>query len=338
MWRVPTTWLVLLAACSGALEGAKTLDLYFIDTEGGQATLVVGPSGQSLLIDTGYTGFGGRDTLRIAAAAKDAGVKKIDYLLITHFHDDHVGGVANLLDRFPVAMFLDHGPSVESHDYPAPYAAAFAKGQHKVLMPGDKIGIKDLDVTVVAAGGKNIGDTSSKAGSKTGEPNPNCAAIPEGHSDLEAGENSRSLGIVVTFGKFRFADLGDLTWNKQLALLCPENKVGKVDLYLTTHHGGDDSPKAIWGLAPRVAIMNNGPMKGGDPAGWKTVMASPGLEDLWQLHFALAGGKETNVPDTFIANVDANDQGRHLKVSALADGSFTVTNPRNKFTKTYAAK
>jgi len=198
-----------------------------------------------------------------------------------------------------------------------------------VVAAGDKIPIKDLDVTVVAAAGKVI--------AVKGEPNPNCAGIPQSPSDLEAGENSQSLAVVIQFGKFRFADLGDLTWNKELALLCPENRVGKIDLYLTTHHGGESS-KAIWGMTPRVAIMNNGPSKGGDPAGWKNVMASPGLEDLWQLHFALAGGKETNVPDTFIANVDANDQGRHLKVSALADGSFTVTNPRNKFSKTYAAK
>ena len=330
MGRVPTTWLfLLLTACAGAAQAAKALDLYFIDTEGGQATLVVAPSGQSLLIDTGYTGFGGRDTLRIAAAAKDAGVKKIDILVITHFHDDHVGGVANLLDRFAVTTFLDHGLSIETHEYPAPYVAAFAKGQHKVVAAGDKIPIKDLDVTVVAAAGKVI--------SGKGEPNPYCGGIPESQSDLEAGENSQSVALVIQFGKFRFADLGDLTWNKELALLCPENKAGKIDLYLTTHHGGE-SPKAIWGMAPRVAIMNNGPSKGGDPAGWKNLMASPGLEDLWQLHFALAGGKETNVPDTFIANVDANDQGRHLKVSAMADGSFTVTNPRNKFSKTYAAK
>jgi beta-lactamase superfamily II metal-dependent hydrolase len=330
MRRVPTIWLVvLLTACSGALQGAKTLDLYFIDTEGGQATLVVAPSGQTLLIDTGYTGFGGRDTVRIAEAAKQAGVKRIDALLITHFHDDHVGGVANLLDRLPVATFLDHGPSIETNEYPKQYAEAFAKGQHTVIAAGDKIAIKDLDVTVVAAAGKVINGK--------GELNPYCAGLAERQSPDEAGENSQSAGVIVTFGKFRFADLGDLTWNKELALLCPENKVGKIDLYLTTHHGGESS-KAIWGMTPRVAIMNNGPMKGGAPLGWKNVKASPGLEDLWQLHFALAGGKETNVPDTFIANVDANDQGRHLKVSALADGSFTVTNPRNKFSKTYAAK
>jgi competence protein ComEC len=326
MWRVPTRWLFVLLAMCGVAQGAKTLDLYFIDVEGGQATLVVAPSGQALLIDTGYTGFGGRDTLRIAAAAKQAGVKRIDTLLITHFHDDHVGGVANLLDRFPVATFLDHGPSIETHDYPSAYTAAIAKGQHQVVAAGDKIPIKDLDVTVVAAAGKVIAEK--------GEPNPYCAGIAERQTPDENGENSQSVGVVITFGKFRFADLGDLSWNKELALLCPENKVGKIDLYLTTHHGGE-SPKAIWGMTPRVAIMNNGPSKGADPLGWKNLMASPGLEDLWQLHFALAGGKETNVPDTFIANVDANDQGKHLKVSALEDGSFTVTNPRNKFSKTY---
>jgi len=182
---------------------------------------------------------------------------------------------------------------------------------------------------VVAAAGKTI--------ARKGEPNPNCAGISEQQTNEENGENGQSAGVVVTFGKFRFADLGDLTWNRSLALLCPENKAGKIDLYLTTHHGGE-SPKAIWGMAPRVAVMNNGPIKGGDPRGWKAVRASPGLEDLWQLHFALAGGKETNVPDTFIVNVDANDQGQHLKVSALADGSFTVTNPRNKFSKAYPAK
>ena len=330
MRRVPTICLTaLLGLSGGTAQAAKTLELYFIDVEGGQATLVVGPSGQSLLIDTGYTGFGGRDTLRIAAAAKDAGVKKIDTLLITHFHDDHVGGVANLLDRFQVSTFLDHGPSIETHGYPSVYSEAFAKGQHQVVAPGDKIPVKGLDVTVVAAAGKVI------AGS--GEPNPNCAGLTPRQTPDEQGENSQSVGVVIAFGKFRFADLGDLTWNKELALLCPENKAGKIDLYLTTHHGGE-SPKAIWGMTPRVAIMNNGPSKGADPLGWKNIKASPGLEDLWQLHFALAGGKETNVPDTFIANVDANDHGYHLKVSALEDGSFTVTNPRNKFRKTYAAK
>jgi|HubBroStandDraft_5_1064220.scaffolds.fasta_scaffold153790_1 competence protein ComEC len=329
MRRVHLFLFLLLAACAHA---AKTLDIYFVDVEGGQATLLDAPSGQSLLIDTGYAGFSGRDADRIAAAAKAAGVKHIDYLLITHFHDDHVGGVLNLLERLPVGTILDPGASA----YPAPYTNAIskieqAKGVHKVVAPGDKISVKGLDVTVVTAAGKHI--------EQGGQPNPNCAGIEphkEGEGD-ETGENPQSAGIVADFGKFRFGDFGDITWNKELALLCPENRVGKLDLYLTTHHGGESS-KAIWGLAPRVAIMNNGPRKGGDPAGWKVVTQSPGLEDLWQLHFALAGGRETNAPDPFIANVDERGTEFYLKVSASADGSFTVLNPRVKYSKSYPAK
>lgn len=150
-------------------------------------------------------------------------------------------------------------------------------------------------------------------------------------------ENAHSSAIVVQFGKFRFADFGDLLSNRELSLMCPENVRGKVDLYLTTHHG-QESPLPIWAMAPRVAIMNNGARKGGNREAWKRVMASPGLEDMWQLHFAMAGGKDANVPDTMIANVDERCQGVHPKVSASEDGSFTVTNPRNKYTKTYRAR
>ncbi|MBV8844620.1 MAG: MBL fold metallo-hydrolase [Bryobacterales bacterium] len=311
---------------------AKTLDIYFIDVEGGQSTLVVSPSGQSLLIDAGYTGFGGRDADRIAKAAKAAGVKRIDYLLITHFHSDHVGGVPNLLQRLPVSVFLDHGGSIEDGGkYPDAYAAAIAKAEHRVVVPGDSIAVKSIEVTVVTAAGKTI--------ERKGEANPNCAGLVPRPADdsLEATENSQSAGVLIQFGKFRFGDFGDITWNKELALLCPENRVGKLDLFLSTHHGGE-SPKAIWALAPRVAIMNNGPRKGGDAAGWRTLTSSPGLEDLWQLHFAIAGGKETNVADSLIANVEENDSGQYIKVSASADGSFTVLNTRNKHTKTYVVR
>ncbi len=335
MGRVPKLHVFLLLAASA--HAAKTLDIYFVDVEGGQSTLMVAPGGQSLLVDTGYAGYSGRDADRIAAAAKAAGVKHIDTLLITHFHSDHVGGVLNLMERLPVATLLDIGGSVDAGGkYPDPYANAIskveqAKGAHKVIAAGDKIPVKGLEVTVVTAAGKTI--------ERSGEPNPYCAGVQphkEGEGE-ETGENPQSAGIVVEFGKFRFGDFGDITWNKELALLCPENRVGKLDLYLTTHHGAESS-QAIWGLAPRVAIMNNGPRKGGDPRGWKVIMGSPGLADLWQLHFALAGGKEANAPDPLIANVEENCNGLYLKVSASADGSFTVYNPRNKYTKTYAAK
>lgn len=321
--------LVPLFLLAGSLWAADPLGLYFIDTEGGQATLVVTPSKQTLLIDTGYDLFGGRDTVRIKAAMKDADVKKIDYLLITHFHSDHVGGVANLMASVPVGNFLDHGISIETNAYDAPWAAAFAKGKHQVVVPGDKIPLKDVGVQIVAGAGKD------RAG--TGSANAHCAGLTEQAG--ESGENTQSLALVIEFGKFRFLDPGDLTFNRELALLCPTNQVGKVDLFLSTHHGSE-SPRAIWDLAPRVAIMNNGPRKGGDAAGWKTIAASPGLEELWQLHYAIAAGADGNSRDALIANLvpGGDEDGKFLKVEALATGEFTVMNSRNKYTKRYAAR
>lgn len=327
--RLGSLRLILLAALAVAAQGAKTLDIYFIDVEGGQSTLVVPPSGQALLIDTGYAGNSGRDANRIAAAAKAAGVKKIDTLLITHFHEDHVGGVANLLERLPVATFLDYGPSVEGGGkYPEPYEKASAGGVHKVIAPGEKIAIKGLDVTVLTAAGHHL--------QHKGEPNPYCAGLAR--VEGETGENPQSAGVLIQFGKFRFADPGDIVWNEELALECPDNKVGKVDLYLTAHHATHISPESVYGLAPRVIVMDNGPRKGGLPDAWKLLHAMPGLEDMWQLHFSLTGGKERNAADPFIANLEEHDEGMYLKVSASEDGSFTVFNPRNKYSKTYPAK
>jgi beta-lactamase superfamily II metal-dependent hydrolase len=330
MKNVPTLRLTLLgAALAMAAQGAKTLDIYFIDVEGGQSTLVVSPSGQTLLIDTGYAGNSGRDANRIAAAAKAAGVKRIDTLLTTHFHSDHVGGVPNLLERLPVTTFLDHGYSVEDGGkYPGPYEKAIAGGSHRVITAGEKIAVKGLDVTILTAANKHL--------DRKGEANPFCAGIaPVEH---ESGENPQSAGVLIQFGKFRFADPGDIIWNEELGLECPENKVGKLDLYLTAHHGSHVSPKSVYSLAPRVIVMNNGPRKGGVPDAWKLLHDMPGLEDLWQVHFSVAGGKERNSADPFIANLDEPCQGMYLKVSAAEDGSFTVYNPRNKYSKTYGVK
>ena len=315
----------------------KPLDIYFIDVEGGQATLVASPSGESMLIDTGWPGFDGRDAGRIVATAKQAGVSKIDYLVITHYHTDHAGGVPQLAARMPVRTFVDHGPTVEQGDAPAKLFSAYteerAKGRHLQVKPGDKIPIAGVDVQVVAAGGEAIAQPVAGAGAA----NPLCAQFKA--KDPDPSENARSVGTLLTFGRFRLIDLGDLTWNKEHDLVCPNNRLGTVDVYLTTHHGLDQSgaPVLVHALNPRVAVMNNGARKGGSPAAWQVVRSSPALEDLWQLHYAVEGGRDHNVAEPFIANMDESTS-HGIRISARADGSFTVTNGRNGQSKTYAAK
>src|SRR3954454_8428670 len=237
--RMPTMRVVscLLMAVSLA-NAAKTLDVYFVDVEGGQATLIVTPSKQSILVDTGWPGFNGRDAGRIQAAAKAAGVKAIDYLVLTHYHTDHAGGVSQLLDKLPVKTFVDHGPNRETGksagEISASWDKAVATGQHLVVKPGDKLPLKGVDVEVVTADGNAIGSPVNGGGSA----NSLCAgkSFPE-----DKTENARSTGILLTYGKFRMLDIGDLTSQKEMDLVCPANRLGKVDLYLTTHHGTDTS-------------------------------------------------------------------------------------------------
>jgi beta-lactamase superfamily II metal-dependent hydrolase len=333
MRRVFFALLFLLT--SYTLRAAETLEVYFVDVEGGQATLVVSPSGESMLVDAGWPGYGGRDAERIVAAAKAAGVKQIDYLLVTHYHLDHVGGVPPLAAKIPIVHFVDHGAVIDTDKDAQSLFAAYRpvreKGQHLVVKPGDKIPLKGLDVEVVAAAGKLI--TAPLEGA--GAPNPLCATTPQRAPDPT--ENAQSVGIIIRFGKFRLANLADLTWNKELELVCPVNRVGTVDVYLSTHHGMNLSGSAamVHALAPRVAIMNNGARKGGSPDVWQIVRSSPGLEDIWQLHYAVEAGRENNAPERFIANREERCQGYGLKLSARADGSFTVTNLRNGYAKAY---
>jgi competence protein ComEC len=328
---------LLLSISVAPCAVARPLEIFFIDVEGGQSTLIVSPSGQSLLIDTGWRGFEGRDADRIVAAARAAKVKQIDYLLITHYHRDHVGGVPQLADRMKIVNFLDHGPNTEDskvtkEDY-SDYVKAIQKGEHTVLKPGDTVPVKGLSVKVLTAAGDHI--TAPLAGG--GQPNPFCSTTAK--RDADPTENAQSTGVLVTFEKFRFLDLGDLTWNKELALMCPDNPIGTVDVLLVSHHGlnQSNSPALVDAVHPRVAIMNNGARKGASPDAWQIVKDSPGLEDLWQLHYAVEGAKEHNVADSFIANVDEQDAGQYLKLTADGNGSFTVWNQRNKFEKVYKA-
>jgi competence protein ComEC len=292
-----------------------------------------------MLVDTGWAGFNGRDSGRIVAAAKRAGVKKIDYLVITHYHADHVGGVPELAAKIPIRNFVDHGPNTETGKQAEQLYAGWTEtqqkyGQHLVEKPGDTIPVKGLTVRVLTANGDVIASPLEGAG----QPNDLCSSYKPKAPD--PSENARSLGMLITYGKFRILDLGDLTWNKEHDLACPVNKIGTVDVYLTTHHGLNQSglPALVQALHPRVAIMNNGARKGGAPETWQAVHQSPGLEDIWQIHYSIAGGKDNNSPDAFIANIDEACEGKYLKLSAQADGSFTVTNTRNNNSKTYAAR
>jgi len=342
---------------------ARALDIYVVDVEGGNATLFVSPSGESLLIDTGNTGAGAvRDAERIMAAARDAGLKQIDNLIITHWHGDHFGGLAELAARIPIRNFIDHGPNVQPAEavdefLQKTYPTLYSKAKHVVAKPGDKIAVAGLDVRVVTSAGETIKTPLPGAG----RPNPYCASFKPGENNAE---DPQSVGSLITFGKFRTLHLGDLTMNKEFELMCPNNRIGTVDVLLGLHHGQDtsNSEVLVHAVHPRVAIMNDGTRKGGQPAVMKTLHTSPGLEDLWQIHFSLLSGQEYTVPGLFIANVVDQQQATMpvaaiplpppgpgappapahngtaywIKVSAQTDGSFTVTNARNGFSKTYS--
>lgn len=332
-------WLAAALCLAGTLPlAAREMQIYFVDVEGGQATLFVSPSGQSLLVDTGWPGNAYRDANRIVKAAKMAGVKKIDYLLITHYHVDHVGGVPQLASKMKIGTFIDHGPNREDSNSTrvgyADYMKAMNGANHLVVKPGDHLPIKGFEAVVVAADGNVLQQALQGAG----QPNPYCSKTPKKEAD--PSENARSVGIVITYAGLRIVDLGDLTWNKELDLVCPDNKIGKADIDVVSHHGMDlsNSPALVDALSPKVAIMDNGAKKGGSPSAWDIVDHAPGLQQLWQLHFADEGGKEHNVPDAYIANIEESDTGYPLEVEIHKDGQFTVTNLRNHFSKTYSAR
>jgi competence protein ComEC len=328
----------IVLPCWAKASVPKPLQIYVIDVEGGQSTLIVSPSGESLLIDTGWPGYDGRDADRIVSAVHQAGLKQIDYVLITHYHRDHVGGVPQLVDGMKVGTFVDHGPNMEDSDVTrtdyAAYEKAIAGHAHVVVKPGWGLPIKGIQVRVLTAAGEHITEPLPGAG----QANKYCGSEPK--AAVDDTENARSVGVLITYGDFKFLDLGDLTKKKELEIACPNNMIGTVDLFLATHHGTDlSNTKAMdWALHPRVAIIDNGPRKGASPAAWQIIHDSPGLEDLWQLHYAEESDREHNVDPAHIANVRENCEGKGIKVVAQSDGTFTVTNERTGMEKTYTKK
>ena len=329
--------LFLIATALAAGNGSaaeKTLTAYFVDVEGGQATLFITPAGQTILIDTGFPG--GRDADRIAKAAADAGVKQIDYLIVTHYHADHVGGVPALAAKLPIRNFVDHGDTVE-HTGPGQkfyddYIKETAKGKHIVVKPGEKLPLEGLDWTIVSAAGNVLEKPLKGAGQK----NAACAGFKP--QDPDPTENAQSTGSLIVFGKFRAADLGDLTWNKEEGLICPDSKIGPVDLYVVSHHGQNisGSPALVSALHPKAAVMENGEKKGGSIEAWDTIHATPGSPDIWQLHRSAAGGEQHNSDEKLIANMATQgDAGNYIKMTAHADGHFELTNPRTGYSKKY---
>ena len=329
---------ILVASPANASDALR---VYFIDVEGGQATLFVTPSRQSLLIDTGWPDNNGRDANRIVAAAKKAGISKIDYVLITHFHSDHVGGASQLVARIPVGTFIDHGENREGSDAPTvrvsqAYQELLATGKFSRITakPGDVLPVQGVQVTVVSSDGALL-DTALPG---AGQENAHCKNAEQYRTDET--ENLRSLGTLVTFGKLRIIDLGDLTRDQEMKLMWPANKLGKVDIYIVSHHGWyqSSSPAFVFGIAPRVAIMDNGAKKGGTPSTWDILKSSPHLEDLWQLHFSEEGGARHNATPEFIANLEGQDTANYLELTAWPDGSFGIFNSRTQKTKHYAAR
>lgn len=337
-WKLLCLALALVALPSVAQS--RDLKVFFIDVEGGQSTLFVTPTGQSLLIDTGWPGQEGRDADRVAAAARQAHLTRIDYVLITHFHADHVGGVPQLVARIPVGTFLDHGPNREPTDKSASagfaaYQAVLATGEskHLTMKVGDKLPITGMDATVISSDGDLLADPLPGAG----QPNPFCQASEVRPADVT--ENARSLGILIRFGGLKILDLGDLTWDKEMKLMCPANKLGHIDIDIVSHHGWyqSSSPALVHGIAPRVAIMDDGAKKGGSTATLKTYATSPGLEALWQIHYSEEGGPD-NTANKYIANPQGPDAGLGLELTVSRNGAFEITNPRTKTTTKYPPK
>jgi competence protein ComEC len=301
--------------------------------------LLISPSGQTMLVDAGYPGNNNRDANRIEEAAKLAGVTQFDYLVVTHYDVDHVDNVPATVAKIPAVTFVDHGPAVVADAATTRAVAAYdqlvAKAKHIVVKPGDKIPFPGVDIVVLTSAFQAIAKPLPGAGAA----NPFCAETqpmtwPRENQDIT--ENAAAMGLLYTFGKFRMLDLSDLTWNKEVALMCPNNPIGTVDLFMVSHHGNNisNSPALVKAIQPRVTIMDNGARKIGAPVVLQLLKGLPGVEANYQLHWS-AMAPNDNPPDAFLANLQDSPDGKWIKVSVEQTGTFTVTNGRTGESKTF---
>jgi competence protein ComEC len=335
----------LLVPAGMAAAQPRNLDIYWVDVEGGAATLIVSPSGESLLFDSGWE-VGDRDAKRIAAAAQQAGIKRIDDFVLSHFHADHAGGISALSKLIPIGRCFDRGDFIEPANQRWRDAYLSVCGAKRTIVhPGDRIPLKGLQVDVVASNGQLLNKPI-----KGGGPNPLCATAENKPPDVP--ENQLMVGALFTYGKFRFLDLADLDWEKEMELACPVNRIGEVSIWQTGRHGaldGAGAPGFLYAIKPQVVVANNGPRKGlGGPSPglqkaltvhYDRIAKTPGIEGIWQGHRSLLD-PEHNAPDNMIANLEDTPecQGHWIKASVGRDGRFTITNGRNGFSRDYTAR
>ena len=317
---------------------AKPLELYWVDVEGGAATLIVTPAGESVLIDSGFPGE--RDAGRIFKVATEvAGLKDIDHLLTTHYHADHFGGAATLATLIPIRHVHDNGLFKEGWEKPSKEYLTFKAETRTVLSPGDELALAQragprLRIRCIAARQTFI-DPPPDATT-----NEDCSAARRQRPDYT--DNANSLVLLLTFGDFRFYDGGDLTWNNELKLVCPVKLVPPVDVFQVTHHGQDTSnpPELVAALSPTVAVMNNGPRKGGKPKTMAILKAQPSIQAIYQLHRNVQPGEESaNTSDELTANIPEACQGNYVKMSVAPDGrTYTISIPATGQARTFRTR
>jgi beta-lactamase superfamily II metal-dependent hydrolase len=315
--------------CLGAQAAPKGLDIYFVDVEGGAATLIVTPQGESLLVDSGWKRDDLRDAKRIHdTATRLAGLKKIDYYVTSHFHTDHFGSISQLVNLIPITKFYDHALMQDSQEHDKnlyPEYLKVAEGKRQVLKAGETIPLKTgktpLKVICVVSDGRVV---QAPVGVGAGV-NPFCKDAPLKEED--PSDNAKSIGLLVSYGNFEFLDLGDLTWNIEHKLVCPDNVLGRVDLYMVTHHGMNSSsnPALVKAIQPTVSVMCNGARKAGFPETVALLKSLPSLKAAYQLHRNVETSEAENTSKALIANWDENCQGQFIKASVAPNGkSYTV--------------